>query len=276
MDGDNTLIALEEIRFGYPGRPELFSGLEFRVRRGDRLGLLGANGSGKTTLFHLVVGLQRPRAGRIRAFGREVVKPSDFGAVRREVGFLFQDSEDQLFSPTVREDVAFGPLNLGRSKVDALRIVDETLDWLGLTGYAERISYDLSGGERRLVALATVLAMKPQVLLLDEPASGLDPKARAELIELLARIGGTQVISSHDLEFVRATCLRVMVMDAGRLIAEGPTDEILGDAELMLRHGLEVPYSLGGHPGVAHDHRHGAGRSHGHGHDATHDTDQHR
>jgi len=276
MDGDRTVIALDRIRFGYPGRPELFSGLEFSVREGDRLGVLGANGSGKTTLFHLIVGLLRPDEGRIRAFGREVLARSDYDAVRREVGFLFQDSEDQLFSPTVREDVAFGPLNLGRSKAEALQIVDETLEWLGLAGYADRISYDLSGGEKRLVALATVLAMQPKVLLLDEPASGLDPKTRSELIELLARIGGTQVISTHDMEFVRATCRRVMLMDGGAFVAEGPTDEILGNADLMLRHGLEVPYSIEAHRGVVHDHRHGAGPSHGHGHDATHDAEQHQ
>jgi len=276
MDGDNALIGLDGIRFAYPGRPALFSGVEFAVRDGDRLGVLGANGSGKTTLFHVIVGLLRPQAGRLRAFGRDVRARSDFDAVRRQVGFLFQDSDDQLFSPTVREDVAFGPLNLGRSKAEVLRIVDETLERVGLAGYADRISYDLSGGEKRLVALATVLAMKPKVLLLDEPASGLDPQARSQLIELLAKIGGTQVISSHDMEFVRATCVRVVLMDKGAFVAEGPTDEILADAELMLRHGLEVPYSIEAHRGVVHDHRHGAGPSHGHGHDATHDVEQHQ
>jgi cobalt/nickel transport system ATP-binding protein len=276
MDADGALIALDEIRFGYPGRPELFGRLRFAVREGERLGVVGPNGSGKTTLFHLIVGLLRPSAGRIAAFGRDVRTRPDFDEVRRRVGFLFQDSEDQLFSPTVGEDVAFGPLNLGRSKAEAARIVEETLAWLGLAGYGDRVGYDLSGGEKRLVALATVLAMKPQVLLLDEPSGGLDPRARGELVELLARIGGTQVISAHDLEFVRATCLRVVVMYEGRIIADGPTDDVLGDADLMLRHGLEVPYSLGPHPGVAHDHRHGAGVSHGHGHDASHRLDQHR
>jgi len=276
MDRDSALIQLDGIRFAYPGRPELFGGLDFTVREGDRLAVVGANGSGKTTLFHLIVGLQRPSAGRIRAFGHDVERPSDYDAVRRKVGFLFQDSDDQLFSPTVREDVAFGPLNLGRTREDVVRIVDETLAWLGLSDYADRIGYDLSGGEKRLVALATALAMTPQVLLLDEPAAGLDPKGRAELIELFARIGGTQVISSHDMEFVRATCLRVVVMYKGQLIAEGATDEILGDADLMLGHGLEVPYSLEAEGHGVHDHRHGAGVSHGHGHGATHVTQEHK
>jgi cobalt/nickel transport system ATP-binding protein len=275
MDSDRALIQLSGIQFAYPGRPQLLSGLDFAVRDGDRLAVVGANGSGKTTLFHLIVGLQRPSAGRIHAFGHDVERRSDYDAVRREVGFLFQDSEDQLFSPTVREDVAFGPLNLGKTRDEAAHIVDETLAWLGLSDYADRIGYDLSGGEKRLVALATALAMKPQVLLLDEPAAGLDPKARSELIELLARIGGTQVISSHDMEFVRATCLRVVVMDKGQLLAEGPTDRILGDADLMLRHGLEMPYSLEARAHGVHDHRHGAGVSHGHGHAATHATEEH-
>jgi cobalt/nickel transport system ATP-binding protein len=275
MDRNHTLIRLDGVRFGYPGRPVLFDALDFTVCEDERLGLVGANGSGKTTLFHVIVGLERPHAGRILAFGRDVENRADFDQVRRRVGFLFQDSDDQLFSPTVREDVAFGPLNLGKSPADATRIVQETLERLGLADYADRVSYDLSGGEKRLVALATVLAMEPDVLLLDEPANGLDPKARAGLVELLARIGGTQVISSHDMEFVRATCRRVVVLDNGVLVAEGPTDQVLGDADLMLRHGLEVPYSIEVHKHVTHDHRHGAGPSHGHGHDAAHDVHQH-
>jgi cobalt/nickel transport system ATP-binding protein len=275
MDDNDTLIQVEGVRFGYPGRPVLFEGLDFAVREDDRLGVVGANGSGKTTLFHLIVGLARPQWGRIRAFGREIASRADYEHVRRRVGFLFQDSDDQLFSPTVREDVAFGPLNLGKSREDAARIVNETLGRLGLGEYADRVSYDLSGGEKRLVALATVLAMEPDVLLLDEPANGLDPKGRANLVELLARIGGTQVISSHDMEFVRATSQHVVLLDKGMLVAEGPTDEILADAGLMLRHGLEVPYSIEVHKHVTHDHRHGAGPSHGHGHDAAHDVRQH-
>lgn len=275
MDGDHTLIALEGVGFAYTGRPPLFGGLDLVVREGDRLAVVGANGSGKTTLFHLIVGLRRPTEGRVHVFGCEITSARDYDEVRRRVGFLFQDSDDQLFSPTVREDVAFGPLNLGRTRAEAARIAEGALGRLGLAEYADRLSADLSGGEQRLVALATVLAMEPDVLLLDEPASGLDPRAKARLIEVLARIGGTQVISSHDMEFARATCRRVALLDRGRLIAEGPTDEMLGDAALMLRHGLEAPYSLAGHVAVAHDHRHGAGPSHGHGHDVTHDAAQH-
>ena len=269
------MIKLEDIHFGYPGRRELFAGIDLRVDADEVLGIIGANGSGKTTLFRIVVGLLRPQRGAITAFGRTIRSTRDYDELRRRVGFLFQDSEDQLFSPTVAEDVAFGPLNLGKSRGEALAIVEQTLASLGLSDFAERISYELSGGEKRLVALATALAMRPEVLLLDEPASGLDPRSRRELVEQLARIGGTQVIASHDMEFVRSSCRRVVVIDAGRIIADGPTDEILGDAALMLPHGLEVPHSLVAEGALAFDHHHGAGPSHGHGHDPGHVRREH-
>ena len=275
MDTDR-LIELDGVRFGYPGAAELFAGIDLAVGRGERVGLVGANGSGKTTLFHVIVGLARHTAGTLRVAGRAVESAADYGRVRREVGFLFQNSEDQLFCPTVAEDVAFGPLNLGLAPAEAEAVVAETLASLDLTGYADKVTSRLSGGEQRLVALATVLAMRPAALLLDEPAAGLDPRGRSRLAALLDRIGGTQVISSHDMEFVRATCRRVIVLDRGAVVADGPTDAVLGDAELMLRCGLERPYSLGLHPGAEHhDHRHGAGPSHGHGHDGAHSTRQH-
>ena len=241
---EDGLISLENLSFGYAGRPPLFDGLSLRLEPGELLGIVGPNGSGKTTLFRILVGLLEPQAGSLAAFGRPVKSAGDFEQLRRRIAFLFQDSQDQLFCPTVREDVAFGPLNLGQSRDQARRVVDETLARLGLTSLADRISYELSGGEKRLVALATALAMQPDALLLDEPTSGLDPRSKRDLVEQLARIGGTQVISSHDMEFVRATCRRVVVLAGGRIVADGPTDEVLGDEELMLQRGLEVPYSL--------------------------------
>jgi cobalt/nickel transport system ATP-binding protein len=272
---DNGLISLEDIHFAYPGRAELFAGIDLYVEAGNVLGIVGANGSGKTTLFRIMVGLLHPQRGTITAFGQPIRSRRDYDDLRRRVGFLFQDSEDQLFCPTVAEDVAFGPLNLGKSRDEARAIVRQTLNSLGLADFAERISYELSGGEKRLVALATALAMRPEVLLLDEPASGLDPRARRELVEQLARIGGTQVIGSHDMEFVRSSCRRVVVIDAGRIIADGPTDAILGDASLMLSHGLEVPHSLVAEAQFAFDHHHGTGPSHGHGHDTSHERREH-
>jgi len=272
---DNGLIRLQDVHFTYLGRRALFTGIDLHLNAGDLLGIVGANGSGKTTLLHILVGLLRPQRGTINAFGRTIQSPGDYHQLRQKIGFLFQDSEDQLFCPTVAEDVAFGPLNLGKSRAEALAIVEQTLERLGLSTLAGRISYELSGGEKRLVALATALAMQPEVLLLDEPTSGLDPRSKRELVEHLARIGGTQLIASHDMEFVRSSCRRVILLDAGRIVAEGPTDEILGVEDLMLRHGLEVPHSLVAEGAIALDHHHGAGPSHGHGHAATHERRGH-
>ena len=272
---DDGLIQLQDIHFGYPGRQPLFSGVNLHLNAGDLLGIVGANGSGKTTLLHILMGLLQPQRGTISAFGRPIKSANDFHDLRRRVGFLFQDSEDHLFCPTVAEDVAFGPLNLGQSRADALEVVRQTLATLGLSDLADRISYELSGGEKRLVALATALAMRPEVLLLDEPTSGLDPRSKRELVEHLARIGKTQLIASHDMEFVRSSCRRVVVMDAGHIVADGPTDQILGDEALMLPHGLEVPHSLVAEAPVRFDHHHGAGPSHGHGHATTHERRGH-
>ena len=272
---DDGLIRLHDIHFGYAGRPALFAGLNLALHEGDLLGIVGSNGRGKTTLFRLLVGLLQPTRGTIDAFGSVVRSPRDYEQVRRRVGFLFQDTEDQLFCPTVEEDVAFGPLNLGKSSAEAAEMVEQTLERLGLSNLARRISYELSGGEKRLVALATALAMQPKILLLDEPATGLDPRSRRELIEQLAHIGETQIIASHDMEFVRSTCRRVIVLDAGKIVGDGLTDEILGNESLMLPYGLEVPHSLVAEGALAFDHHHGAGPSHGHGHGKSHESLEH-
>jgi len=262
------------LQFGHPGHAALFAGLEFAIDSGECVGLVGANGSGKTTLLHLIMGLLKPTAGAISVMGRAARTEKDFRFVRRKLGLLFQDSDDQLFCPTVGEDVAFGPMNLGASRVAATETVTRTLAMLGLEGYADRVSHGLSGGEKRLVALASVLAMEPEALLLDEPDAGLDPRATRELVASLGRLGGTQVICSHSMEFIRSTCRRVVVLDSGRVQGDGPTDEVLGDADLMFHSGLEVPYSIESGHGP-HDHRHGAGAGHGHGHRQKHDTRQH-
>ena len=276
MANKEPLIRLSDVRFSYNGGPEFFKGINLELRRGERLAVVGAAGSGKTTLFHIIMGLNRIDAGRIEVAGREIARPKDFDPVRRTVGFLFQNSEDQLFCPTVAEDVAFGPLNLGKTIEEAERIVARTLERLDITRIADRVTHELSGGQKRLVALATVLAMEPEVLLLDEPTSSLDPRAKRALVSILDKIAGTQVVASHDMEFVRATCQRVLVLDNGRILANGPTDEILSNGELMFQNGLEVPYSLGLKDHGEHDHHHGAGPAHGHGHDARHTVRQHR
>ena len=201
---NEPLIELCDVDFAYaPERPVL-AGCSFRLEPGQRLALLGANGCGKTTLLHLIVGLVRPDRGRIEAFGRPRLAEADFREVRRRVGLLFQDADDQLFCPTVAEDVAFGPLNLGKPRAEVRRIVGRTLDGLGLAGYEHRVTYRLSGGEKRLVALATVLAMQPDVLLLDEPTAGLDEEATGRLVRILTELPHAMIVASHHRPFWQA------------------------------------------------------------------------
>jgi len=199
----DALIELKGIRFRYPGAAEeTLQGIDFSLMPGDSIALLGPNGSGKSTLLRLLVGLLRPAAGRLLAFGRERIHEKDFFEVRARAGLLFQDPDDQLFCSTVADDVAFGPFNLGKSRAEVAVIVEESLKKAGLEGYASRTSYRLSGGEKRLVSLACVLAMNPDVLLLDEPSAGLDEKNASKLKECLLASGKTLLIASHDKEFL--------------------------------------------------------------------------
>jgi cobalt/nickel transport system ATP-binding protein len=212
------MIRLNGIRFSYrPGEAPLFDGLEFSLPEGCRAGLVGANGSGKTTLFHLVMGLLRPQGGEIEVFGRPCRSEGDFRLVREQVGLLFQDPDDQLFCPTVAEDVAFGPLNLGVSRTEVRRVVAETLERLGLSGFEERVTFRLSGGEKRLVSLATVLAMRPKLLLLDEPTSGLDEPTTERIVSLLREPGFSYLIISHDREFLSRTTQTTYRLEGGRI-----------------------------------------------------------
>jgi len=210
-------IRFHDVDFSYdPDRPVL-SHCNFRLDPGQRVALVGPNGCGKTTLLHLIVGLLRPVSGHVEAFGKVRSSEADFHEVRCRAGLLFQESDDQLFSPTVAEDVAFGPMNLGETRQAARRIVADTLRSVGLAGYEDRITYRLSGGERRLVALATVLAMRPDVLLLDEPAGGLDQQATRRLIQLLGDLPQAMVVVSHDRDFLQASTTSALQLTAGKL-----------------------------------------------------------
>jgi cobalt/nickel transport system ATP-binding protein len=221
----DQLIELRDVEFSYsPDRPVL-CGCSFRLAPGGRMALFGANGSGKTTLLHLIVGLLRPQKGRIEIFGQARQKESDFHEVRRRVGLLFQDSDDQLFCPTVAEDVAFGPLNLGISRQQVRQIVTRTLEQLGLAGYENRITYQLSSGEKRLVALATVLAMQPDVLLLDEPTNSLDEKSTQRLLEILRSLPQAMIIVSHDRDFREQLAGQTLLLFQGRLGEKCTSDE---------------------------------------------------
>ncbi|MDP2326374.1 MAG: ABC transporter ATP-binding protein, partial [Gammaproteobacteria bacterium] len=196
------LIQLSGIQFGYLPETLVLDGLDFALECGQRVGLTGANGTGKSTLLHLITGLLRPSAGTIHAFGKRRTFEQDFREVRRQAGYLLQDSEDQLFCPTVLEDVMFGPLNFGNSMSDARDVARSTLDSLGLGGYEHRVTYKLSGGEKRMVALAAVLAMRPRVLLLDEPTAGLDVETEGRLAAILEALDQEIILISHNRKFL--------------------------------------------------------------------------
>jgi cobalt/nickel transport system ATP-binding protein len=236
------MIHLKAIRFSYPDGPPVLKDLDFKIHAGDRIGLIAPNGSGKTTLFHIIMGILKPDAGEIKVFGKRVTREKDFLEVRRRVGLLFQDADDQLFSPTVLEDVAFGPLNLGKTRHEAVDISRRTLSYLGLEGFEDRITFKLSGGEKRLVALATVLAMEPEVMLLDEPNAGLDEATKERLVEILNHLKISYVVVSHEFDFLSEVAEAVYTLYDGRVILET-------EAQLH-KHVHAHPY--GGHP---HKHR---------------------
>jgi len=214
----SPLIHLDAVSFSYgPGRPVLQE-CTLRLEDGQRVGLIGPNGSGKTTLLSLIVGLVRPTAGRIEIFGKLRAREADFHEVRQRVGLLFQDADDQLFCPTVAEDVAFGPMNLGHPREEVRRIVARTLHRLGLEGYEDRVTHKLSGGEKRLVALATVLAMEPDVLLLDEPFTGLDDVATQRVLDILGGLPQAMLIVSHDRALLQKLATRTLVLTGGQLV----------------------------------------------------------
>lgn len=217
-----SLLDLSDIHFAYPGRPPVLAGVDLTLAAGERLCLTGHNGAGKSTLFHILVGLLRPSRGRVWAFGRERRVEADFPEVRRLAGLVFQDPDDQLFCPTVAEDVAFGPLNLGKSRDEAMAIVDDVLARLDLSRFRDRITHKLSGGEKRLVTLAAVMAMEPQVLLLDEPSNALDEGATERLVEILTTLPQAMIIISHDPHFRRQIATRTLRLEEGRLHVPQP------------------------------------------------------
>lgn len=220
MDLNRIVIKLSDICYSYPGEKKVLDKLDLELCKGQKLGLIGSNGEGKTTLFHIVMGLLKPSSGLIEIFGQPVVNEKDFKKIRKKIGFLFQDSDDQLFSPTVLEDVAFGPLNLGKSKDEALATAQNTLKFLELSGFENRVTYKLSGGEKRLVSLATVLAMEPEILLLDEPTTGLDDKTRARIIDMLAKLPLSMIIISHEIDFLEKITDSIINLKNGRIYTD--------------------------------------------------------
>ncbi|SDN78341.1 cobalt/nickel transport system ATP-binding protein [Desulfonauticus submarinus] len=198
----NSLIQLKNVSFGYKKTELILEKINFCLQKNEKIGLIGPNGSGKTTLVFLMVGLLLPLEGEIILFGKKCIKEKDFQQIRPKIGFVFQNADDQLIFPTVLEDVAFGPLNLGFKPQKALKIAQKTLEKLGIADLGPRNIFNLSGGEKKLVSIATVLSMSPQVLILDEPTTGLDEHSRSKLIEILKKLDIAYIIISHDYDFL--------------------------------------------------------------------------
>ncbi|HET9496073.1 MAG TPA: ABC transporter ATP-binding protein [Chloroflexia bacterium] len=232
-------IQVEGLTFSYPdGHPALHD-VSMSVAQGEKVAMVGPNGAGKSTLMLHLNGILSGQ-GKVRVCGLDVVK-EHLGRVRAAVGMVFQQPDDQLFSPTVFEDVAFGPIYQGLSEEEVRVRVERALEAVHMPQYAGRVSHHLSVGEKKRIAIATVLSMQPEVLVLDEPTAGLDPRARRDLIHLLRELPQTCLITTHDLPMVLELCSRTIVMDGGRVVADGPTETILCDAALLEAHGLEMP-----------------------------------
>ncbi len=246
------MIRVDQLQFAYPDGRLALRGISLQVAPGETAGLIGPNGAGKSTLLlHLNGLLGLPRQGGSIAIGGLSVEDPNLPEIRRRVGLLFQDPDDQLFSATVKEDVAFGPQQLGLSEEDVDQRVGQALAAVHLQGFASRVPHHLSLGEKKLVCLAGVLACQPEVLVFDEPTANFDPRGRREFIELCRSLPATKLIASHDLEMILALCAKVFVLDAGQLVAAGHARHVLSNEPLMLSHGLEKPHSL------FHHHPHG-------------------
>lgn len=200
-----NIIEFKDIAFGYSDDKNVFKRLNFVLKEGEKVGIIGPNGSGKTTLLHLIVGILKPFSGEIKIFDKVRKDEKDFREVREKIGLVFQNPDDQLFSPTVAEDIAFGPLNLGKPREEIYKIIKDTLAALGLQGFEDRITYRLSEGEKKLVAIGTILSMQPQVFLLDEPTTDLDERNRERIIDIIKGLSTSYIIASHDMDLLKKT-----------------------------------------------------------------------
>lgn len=229
-------IKIDNLSFSYPDGQAALSGVSLTVNAGESVALIGPNGAGKSTLLLHLNGILHTN-GAVKILERKV-SDGNLRWVRSRVGLVFQNPDDQLFSPTVFDDVAFGPINMGLSEAEVLERVSKALAWVGMTGYEKRSPHHLSIGEKKRIAIATVLSMSPEVLLIDEPTSSLDPRGKWSLIELLKSLPLTRIVATHDLELVMALCPRTVIMDNGQIVADGATRDILANKALLTVHGL--------------------------------------
>ena len=234
------VLHVHDLRFSYPDGRSALNGVTMHVDPGEKVALVGPNGAGKSTLMLHFNGILKATSGRIRVDGMDVVK-ENLGAIRAKVGLVFQNPDDQLFSTTVYEDVAFGPLHMGYPEAEVRSRVQRALQTVGIADFAPRMPHHLSVGERKRVAVATVLAMDPSILVLDEPTAGLDPRGRRSLITLLRELEATMLVSTHDMLLVSELFERTVVLDGGLVVADGPTQQIMSDAAFLETHGLEAP-----------------------------------
>jgi cobalt transport protein ATP-binding subunit len=236
---DAPTLLVDNLNFSYPDGNMALHGVSLRIERGEKVALVGPNGAGKSTLMLHLNGILSGQ-GQVQVAGLPVTRPN-LALVRAKVGLVFQNPDDQLFSPTVFEDVAFGPLHMGLPGNEVRARVARALEQVRMSGYADRLSHHLSAGEKKRIAIATVLSMDPEILVLDEPSAGLDPRARRGLINLLRELPVTMLVSTHDMLMVRDLFSRTVIVDEGRIVADSPTEVLMNDVDLLEAHGLERP-----------------------------------
>ena len=237
------IIRVRNLEYVYPDGTKALKGIDLDIFKGESVGLIGPNGAGKSTLLLHLNGILKGRQGSVEVLGMKV-EEKNLTKVRQKVAIVFQDPDDQLFMPTVFDDVAFGPINAGYSDEKVRGKVKEALEGIRMEGYEKRCSHHLSFGEKKRISLATVLSMQPEILILDEPTSNLDPRARRHLMELLKNLSLTKIVAGHDLELILGICQRVILLDEGKIVANGDTRKVLSNKPLMESHGLEVPLSF--------------------------------
>lgn len=239
------MIEMKQVSFAYEKDRPVLQKLSFRIGKGEAVGLIGANGAGKSTVMKLLLGLLSPSEGEVLVDGMRVEKKT-LPQVRRKLGFVLQNSDNQMFMPTVYEDMIFAPLNYGLSREEAEKRVDAALEQLNLQELKHRHNHRISGGEKRMAAIATILAMEPEAILMDEPSAALDPYNRRIVINTIRTLPQTKLITSHDLDMILDTCERVILLDGGKIAADGPAEEILRDKALLEAHRMELPFRLAG------------------------------